>query len=186
MYLANNTWLDITFSMNLLERYSSPTRRHWNGIKHIFHYLRGNIDMDLFYSNDANYEFVGYADARFLSNPHRGWYQTCYLFTCGNSVISWRSTKQTLVATSSNHVKILAIHEDSRECVWLRPVTQYIHVTCGLNSNHTVWRQYYMHSSIKERIHQRRSDKAHLTKILLHKWLWKVWWHWCSTNSLKR
>ena len=32
-------------------------------------------------------------------------------------------------------MKILAIHEDSRECVWLRPVTQYIHVTCGLSSS---------------------------------------------------
>ena len=35
--------------MNLLERYSySPTQRHLNGMKHIFHYLLGNIDMSLF------------------------------------------------------------------------------------------------------------------------------------------
>jgi hypothetical protein len=37
MYLANNMRPDIAFSMNLLARYiSSPTWRHWNGIKHIF------------------------------------------------------------------------------------------------------------------------------------------------------
>ena len=36
MYLANATRPDITFSVNLLARYSSsPTRRHWNGVKHI-------------------------------------------------------------------------------------------------------------------------------------------------------
>ncbi|GKA57405.1 hypothetical protein Tco_0756593 [Tanacetum coccineum] len=29
-------------------------------------------------------------------------------------------------ATSSNHAKILAIHEASRECVWLRSVIQHI------------------------------------------------------------
>jgi len=73
--------------------------------------------MSLFYSNDTNYEFVGYADARFLSNPHRGRSQTGYLFTCGKSIISWRSTNQTLVATSSNHVEILATYVASRECV---------------------------------------------------------------------
>ncbi|CAA7060847.1 unnamed protein product [Microthlaspi erraticum] len=30
--------------------------------------------------------------------------------------------KQTLAATSSNHAEILAIHEASRECIWLRSV----------------------------------------------------------------
>jgi len=36
IYLVNNMQPDITFSVNLLARYSSsPTQRHWNGIKHI-------------------------------------------------------------------------------------------------------------------------------------------------------
>ena len=30
MYLANNTWPDIAFAVNLLARYSAaPTKRHW-------------------------------------------------------------------------------------------------------------------------------------------------------------
>ena len=49
MYLANCIRPDIAFSANLLARYSStPTRRHWNGIKHILRYLRGTTDMGLF------------------------------------------------------------------------------------------------------------------------------------------
>ena len=40
MYLANYTWPNIAFAVNLLARYSSaPTRRYWNGIKHILRYL---------------------------------------------------------------------------------------------------------------------------------------------------
>jgi len=39
--------------------------------------------------------------------------------------------KQTLVATSSNHAEIIAIHEASRECVWLRSMTQHIQEMCG-------------------------------------------------------
>lgn len=36
MYLASHTRLNISFAVNLLARFSScPTRRHWNGIKHI-------------------------------------------------------------------------------------------------------------------------------------------------------
>ena len=51
MYLTNYTRPDIAFSINFLERYNSaPTKRHWNGIKHILRYLRGTSDMRLFYS----------------------------------------------------------------------------------------------------------------------------------------
>ena len=54
MYLANCTRPYIAFSVNLLARYSfAPTRRHWNGVKHIFCYLRGTIDMGLFYPNGS-------------------------------------------------------------------------------------------------------------------------------------
>ena len=70
MYLANTTRPDIAFSVNLLARYSSaPTRRHWNGIKHIFQYLKGTTDMGLFYSKDCSPDLVGYADAGYLSDP---------------------------------------------------------------------------------------------------------------------
>ena len=60
---------------------------------------------------------VGFADAEYLSGSHNGRWQTGYVFMCGGSSISWRSMKQTIAATSSNHAEILAIHEASRECV---------------------------------------------------------------------
>ncbi|GLT35869.1 hypothetical protein SLA2020_102850 [Shorea laevis] len=94
MYLANNTRPDIAFSVNLLARYSSaPTRRHWNGIKHLFCYFQGTKDMGLFYSKHSKTELVGYADAGYLFDPHKGRSQTRYLFTYGGTEISWRSTK---------------------------------------------------------------------------------------------
>ncbi|CAL9004065.1 unnamed protein product [Prunus brigantina] len=137
MYLAQCTRPDIAFSVNLLARYSSaPTSRHWTGIKHILRYLRGTTDMGLFYSSELTDapSIVGYADAGYLSDPHQGRSQTGYVFTCGGTAISWRSTKQTLVATSSNHSEILALHEASRECVWLRSMIRHIRSTCALPS----------------------------------------------------
>ena len=69
-------------------------RRHWNGIKHIFHYLQGTIDLGLFYSTKSKPELLGYADAGYLSDLHKVRSQTGYLFTYGGTTISWRSTKQ--------------------------------------------------------------------------------------------
>ena len=135
MYLANYTQPDIAFAVNLLARYSSaPTRRHWNGIKHILRYLRGTTDLGLLYSNGSKPQLVGYADAGYLSNPHKDRSQIGYLFTNGNTAISWRSVKRTISATSSNHAEIIAIHEASRVCVWLRSVIQHIRENCGLSS----------------------------------------------------
>nr|CAN73887.1 hypothetical protein VITISV_021076 [Vitis vinifera] len=86
MYLDNCTRPDIAFSVNLLARYSSaPTRRHWNGIKHILCYLCGTTNM------------------RCFSDPHKGRSQTGYVFNYNGTAISWRSIKQTMVVTSSNH-----------------------------------------------------------------------------------
>ena len=77
-------------------------------------------------------DLIGYADAGYLSDPHKSHSQTGYVFTYNDTAISWRSTKQTLVATSSNHSEIFALHEASRECVWLRSVIQHIQSTCQL------------------------------------------------------
>jgi hypothetical protein len=81
MYLANYTRPDISFYVNLLARYSSsPTRRHWNRVKHIFRYLRGTMDMSLFYSKVPKLELTGYAGACYLSDSHNRRSQTGYLF----------------------------------------------------------------------------------------------------------
>ena len=133
MYLATCTRPDITFLVNLLARYSfTPTRKHWNGIKHILRYLKGTYDMGLFYSKESKQQFLGYADVGYLSDPHKARSQTRYVFSCNGAVISWKYVKQTMVSTSSNHSKILSLHEANHECIWLRSMIQHIQESCGL------------------------------------------------------
>ncbi|XP_056698491.1 secreted RxLR effector protein 161-like [Spinacia oleracea] len=135
MYLANNTRPDIAFSVNLLARYSnSQTKRHWNGIRHLFRYLRGKLDLGLLYQSRKDATPIGYADVGYLSDPQKAKSQTGYLFTYGGTAISWKSTKQTLTATSSNHAKLIALYEAGRECVWLRSMISNIQEGCGMNS----------------------------------------------------
>ncbi|KAK1434445.1 hypothetical protein QVD17_00187 [Tagetes erecta] len=71
----------------------------------------------------------------YLSDPHKEISHTGFVFMNGGTAISWRSQKQTLVATSSNHAEVIALHEASRECVWLRSMTQHISISCGLERN---------------------------------------------------
>ncbi|XP_068339068.1 uncharacterized mitochondrial protein AtMg00810-like [Pyrus communis] len=146
LYLAQCTRPDISFAVNLLARYiNALTRRHWNGVKDIFCYLKGTTDLGLFYTHKSSrvatpygpqidYRLVGYADAGYLSDPYRARSQTGYVFTIEDTTISWRSTKQTLVTTSSNHAEILTLNKASRECFCPREVMVHIRSTRGLTS----------------------------------------------------
>ena len=112
LYLANCTRSDIVFAVNLLTRFNaSPTRRHWIGIKHIFRYLQGSLDLGLLYTRNQDMTLVGYSDAGYMFDPHNARSQTSYVFLCGGTTISWRSIKQTMVTTSSNHSGIIALYE---------------------------------------------------------------------------
>ena len=89
--------------------------------------------MGLFYHKGSKQGMIGYADACYLSDPHKARSQTGYVFTCGGAAISWCSQKQILIVPFSNHVEVIILHEASQECVWLRSVTQHIQATCELS-----------------------------------------------------
>jgi hypothetical protein len=55
-----------------------------------------------------NLKLVEYANACYISDLPKGQSKTKFLFTCGNTVISWRSIKQIIVVTSSKRLKIIA------------------------------------------------------------------------------
>lgn len=133
MYLSNQTRPDIAFAVNLLARHShAPTIRHWNGIKNIMRYLKGTFDMGLFFDKmNTSKELVGYADAGYLSDPVSSKSQNGYVFLLNCTAISWRSQKQTLVATSTNHSELIALYEATRECVWLRSLISHVFECSG-------------------------------------------------------
>ncbi|KAM2566754.1 hypothetical protein TB1_009214 [Malus domestica] len=138
LYFAQCTRPNISFVVNLLARYNSaPTRfslpqgydefvfvLHPRILKISCHPLGLRVDSHL----------VGYADTRYLSDPYMACSQMGYVFIVGVTAISWRFIKQTLVATSSNHVEILAMHEASCEYFWLRAVMAHIRSTSGFTT----------------------------------------------------
>jgi len=135
MYLANSTQQDIVFIVNLLARHSAePTKRHWVGVKTVLRYLNGTRDLGLFYSRNQDPILLGYTDAGYLSDPHNGRSQIGFVFLQGGTTISWKSSKQTLVSTSTNHSEIIALYEASHEYVWLRRMINHIIQSCGIGA----------------------------------------------------
>ena len=136
LYLSTYTRSDISFAVSVLARHSQkPGVRHWNGIKHLLRYLRGTEDLGLFYTKGSQEEIIGYADAGFRSDEVSGKSQTGYIFIKNNAPITWKSVKQTVTATSTNHSELVAFHEAAREVVWLRNMNKLIKKQCGLDQD---------------------------------------------------
>ena len=124
-YLTTHTRPYIAFATSMLARHSqNPTIKHWNGVKHLLRYLRGTSDLGLFYGKTDKPEITGYADFGFRTDVAAGKSQTDYIFMKYGAPISWKSTKQIVIATSTNHAELFAFHEAARECVWLRTMEQ--------------------------------------------------------------
>ena len=141
LYLATHTRPDISFAVSVLARHSrKPTHRHWAAIKHLMRYLRGTEDVGLHYTREADPDIVGYADSGFKTDETNGKSQTGYIFIKNGAPISWKSVKQTITATSTNHAELMALHEAAREAIWLRTMIQAISEQCGIipNSKATV------------------------------------------------
>jgi hypothetical protein len=78
-------------------------------------------------------KLVGYANAGYRSNPATPKSQTSYVFLRHGVAISWKLVKQTIIVTSSNHAKFIALHEASKEYIWLRFIDKFIRSNCGLS-----------------------------------------------------
>jgi hypothetical protein len=90
--------------------------------------------LGLFFRNNQDHILIGYADASYLSNPQNAKSQIGYVFLHGETAISWKSSKQTLVITFTNHSKIIVLYKASRECVWLRKMFDHIQISCGIGA----------------------------------------------------
>lgn len=135
--LANCTRLDITFTMSLLARHNAnPTRRHWTTVKTILRYLKCTQDLGFFQKNQDQ-TLVCYRCQIYMSDHHNVRSQTGFVL-CDGTIVSWRSSKQTLVAIFANHLEIIALFKAAQECAWQRQMTNHIQRSCSFDIVNTL------------------------------------------------
>lgn len=82
--------------------------------------------MGLFYQVRVEYELAGFVDIGYLFDPDDSRLQFGYVFLHGGTAIFWRSNKQTLTATLSNHSELIALYDATRKCMWLQTLLDHI------------------------------------------------------------
>ncbi|GKB59585.1 retrovirus-related pol polyprotein from transposon TNT 1-94 [Tanacetum coccineum] len=93
---------DLVFAVCMCARYQAkPTEKHLHAVKHVFRYLKGTINMGLWYSKDTGITLTAYADV-----DHAGCHETRRSTSgsaqfLGDKLVSWSSKKQKSTAIST-------------------------------------------------------------------------------------
>ena len=87
----------------------------------------------MYHRRGTNGDITRYADFGFKIDEVTGKSQTGYIFIKNIAPISWKSSKQTVTATSTNHAELLAFHEACREVVWFRTMQGILAKQCKMN-----------------------------------------------------
>jgi hypothetical protein len=74
-------------------------------------YLQGTKDYVLTYRHTDHLEVVGYSDSNFAGCIDSRKSTSRYIFLLAGGAISWRSSKQTIVATSTMEAEFIACYE---------------------------------------------------------------------------
>ncbi|KAF2346199.1 hypothetical protein FHG87_023045 [Trinorchestia longiramus] len=131
LYLSTRTRPDITFAVNNVAKYcSKPLKNHWTDVKRIFRYLKDTSELGFLYSNCSD-ECVGYSDADWAGDRSDRKSTSGYCFNLSNSVITWRSVKQSCVALSTAEAEYVALAGAAQEATWLKQLLDDLEFKTG-------------------------------------------------------
>ncbi|XP_057958579.1 secreted RxLR effector protein 161-like [Malania oleifera] len=112
---------DIAFVVGMLGRYqSNPEMDHWKATKKVMRYLQGKKDYMLTYKHVNNLEEVGYTDSDFARCQDSKKPTSGYVFMLAGGAISWKSTKQTIVASSTMEAEFIACFQATSQIPFLK------------------------------------------------------------------
>ena len=121
MYAQVCTRPDIAFIVGMLGRYlSNPGMDHWKAAKRVMRYLQRTKEYMLTYRRSDQLEIIGYSDSDFAGCQDSRRSTSGYIYLLAGGAISWRSAKQTLVASSTMAAEFVACYEASNQGIWLR------------------------------------------------------------------
>lgn len=123
-YLSLTTRPDISVAVNFYSRFqSNATDAQWVGLKRILRYLKGTMEVGMFYKQSKLpiETLIGYADADFAGKTTNDKKSTSgYLFEVYGNNVMWATRKQTAVAQSSTEAEYVSLGTAVMSLIWLR------------------------------------------------------------------
>ena len=151
MWISNSTRFDISYVVGQLSQHcNKPAIRHWNGVSQVFRYLSGTRKLKLWIGGESQdealksrnacygYKLHGFSDADYAGDQTDRKSVTGHIYLLNKGPISWSSTKQKCVATSTTEAEYIALSEASKQGQWLRALIKELRRINLLEDNQAV------------------------------------------------
>ena len=112
---------DIMYSVCLCARFQScPKKSHLSFVKRILKYLKGTMDIGLWYPRSYNFELIGFLDIDFTGCrvERKSTSGTCHFL--GHSLVSWHSKKQNSVALLMTEDEYITTGLCCAQILWMK------------------------------------------------------------------
>ena len=148
---------DIMYSVCLCARFQScPKESHLSAVKRILRYLKGTMNIGLWYSKGDNFELIGFSDADFAGCrvERKSTSGTCHFL--GHSLVSWHSKKQNSVALSTAEAEYIAAGLCCAQILWMKQTLsdfnlsfEHVPIKCDNTSAINISKNPVQHSRTK-------------------------------------
>lgn len=133
MYLTA-TRPDLMYVVCLISRFMAhPKEAHWEAAKRVLRYLRGTVDMGVYYRREVLDDLVGYCDSDYAGNVDDSRSTTGFVFMLSAGAVSWSLRKHPIVTLSTTEAEYVAAAACACQCVWMQRVLNslgYDHCRC--------------------------------------------------------
>nr|GFA57735.1 uncharacterized mitochondrial protein AtMg00810-like [Tanacetum cinerariifolium] len=120
MYLTSSR-SDIIHATCLCARYQAkPTEKHLKEVKRIFRYLRGTINMGLWYTKDYGFELTEFSDADYggCKDTFKSTFGGAQFL--GEKLVSWSLKKQDCTTLSTAKAEYVSLSACCAQVLWMR------------------------------------------------------------------
>jgi len=131
LFLARVTRPDIMFAVSKLAQFSqSYDNSHWSTAKDVLRYISGTPTLGLEYKRrSGDVTLSGFTDSDYAGDKMTRRSTSGFCFLINDSIISWCSQKQEVVALSSTEAEYIALCAGAKEACWLRKFAEDLGVT---------------------------------------------------------
>nr|GEW96192.1 hypothetical protein [Tanacetum cinerariifolium] len=99
---------------------AKPSKKHLQAVKRTFRYLKGTINMGLWYSKDTGISLTAYVDAYHAGCQDTRRSKSGSAQFLGDKFVSWSSKKQKYTTISSTEAEYIALSGCSAQILWMR------------------------------------------------------------------
>ena len=120
MYAMLCTRPDIAYAVSMTSRFqSNPGLEHWVAVKAILKYLRRTKDLVLTYGG-GDLQLTGFTNFDFQSDVDDRKSISGFVFICNGGVVSWKSSKQSIIVDSTTMAEYKAASDAVKEAFRFR------------------------------------------------------------------